>query len=111
MADLVADPLEIDDEGVHSDADGDNEPGHARQGEPVAHGPGQQGDDEVGRHGGHDQGGHGDHGQAPVLPQEVGDDEQEADESGDEAVAQLLDAQESSSAASAPGDSLRAQSS
>ena len=37
VADFVADPLEIDDEGVHGDTDGDDEPGHARQGEPVAH--------------------------------------------------------------------------
>ena len=87
---LVTDALEVDDEGVHRDADGDDEAGHARQGQAISHGRAQRGDDQVGAGRGHGQRGHGHHRQAAVLPGQVKDDEAEADEPGDQTVAQLL---------------------
>ena len=82
MTNFVAYALEVDNEGVHGDANGDNEPGHAGEGQAIAHGPAQQGDDQIGAHGGDDQGCHCDHGQPAVLPGQEHNDEQEADQPG-----------------------------
>ena len=93
VAQLVTHPLEVDDERVGGEADGDDQAGDAGHVEAVVVRPAQDRDGQVGHQAGDEDRGDGDEAQGAVLDQRVDDDEQEADQARDEAVAQLLAAQ------------------
>ena len=90
---LVTHPLEVDDERVGGEADGDDEAGDAGHVEAVVVRPAQDRDRQVGDQAGDEDRGDRDEAQGAVLEQRVHDDEEQADQAGDQAVAQLLAAQ------------------
>ena len=80
IAYLVADSLKIDDEGVGGHADCHDQTRNTGQREAVAHRPREQCNNQVGNDRGDDERAGGDDGQASILPDQVDDDQQEANQ-------------------------------
>ena len=79
LAQLVADPLEVHDEAVRGEPDGDDEAGDAGHVEPVVVRPAEDGHHEVGEQRREAERGDGHQAEQPVLDHRVDDDEQQAD--------------------------------
>ena len=93
VADLVADPFEVDDERVRGDADGDDQAGDAGEAEPEAQLPAEQRHHAVGDDPRDEQRRRGDEAEAAVVQQRVEDDQRQADRAGDQAGSELLAAE------------------
>ncbi len=91
--DLVTDAFEVHDERVRRDADRDDGTAHGRQVQREADGRAEQRHDHVRETGGDQQRGDGDERQAPVVHQQVEDDQGETDRAGDQTGFELLTAE------------------
>src|SRR5699024_11046061 len=93
LAYLVTYSLEVDDEGVSGDTDGDDQTGHTGQGQPVPDQLGERGDGPVGERPGHGKAQQGDDRQPAVLHDRVDHHESQTDETSEDPALQLLGAQ------------------
>ncbi|MBG9885287.1 hypothetical protein ABE10_01525, partial [Bacillus toyonensis] len=90
VAQLVPDPLEVDDERVGGEADRDDEARDPGERETEAHAPGEDADDHIGQHRHHADRGDDDEAERSIAEQRVDGHERQADEPRDEADLELL---------------------
>ena len=90
VSDLVSNTFEVDDERVGGHANCHNQTGNACQREAVAHRPRQQRDHQVGDDRCNDQRTGGNDREAAVLPDQVEDDQQKADEGRPQTDGQVI---------------------
>jgi len=90
VAHLVAQPFEVDDEGVGGDADRHDQPGYPGQGQGESLGLAEQAHGGVGDRRGDAQRGDDHDAESPVVEEAVNDHQQEADGAREEAAAELV---------------------